>query len=184
MNKKHILTGILAVSVVATAMAATLSSGLGVGDAVYPFAPTHVTGPDKGTETCPVCKYGGLPAVQVWVNGDSLKNVTAIAKTINAKAASSKFKAFVVFLINPKDSEQTAKTLADVAEKNKLQNVALTWLDKNSESVTTYKVNTDSQVKNTVLVYKNRKVTTKFVNFQADKQGLKQLDAAVAQITQ
>lgn len=28
-------------------------SGLGVGERVTPFHPTHVGGPDKGTDTCP-----------------------------------------------------------------------------------------------------------------------------------
>lgn len=183
MNKKHILAGILFTSLGVTALAAALNSGLGVGDSVYPFEPTHVTGPDKGTQTCPVCKYGATPAVQVWVNGDSLKNIVPIAKELNKQANSSNFRAFVVFLIDPKNADETSKTLASVAEKNNLNKVALVWLDKSSRSVSTYKVNTSSDVKNTVIAYKDRKVTQKFVNLRSTKDGLSDLQAAITQIT-
>jgi protocatechuate 3,4-dioxygenase beta subunit len=183
MNKKPILTGLLAVAVGAIAFAAPLSSGPSVGDAVNPFNPTHVTGPDKGTKTCPVCKYGAVPAVQVWVNGDSIKNIEPIAKVLNDRAASGNFKAFVVFLIDAKNSDAFSKKLTEVAQKHNLNSVSLTWLDKSSASVSQYKVNTDSKVKNTVLVYKDRKVTSKFVNLEANKNGMKELNAAVAEVT-
>lgn len=183
MNKNHILAGLIFASLGATALAAALNSGPGVGDSVYPFEPNHVTGPDKGTQTCPVCKYGATPAVQVWVNGDNMKNIVPIAKELNAKAHATNFRAFVVFLIDPKDAAETSKTLTTVAEKNKLDKVAFLWLDKSSRSVSTYKVNTSSEVKNTVLVYKDRRVTQKFVNLHSTKDGLGDLQAAITQIT-
>lgn len=183
MNKKHMLAGVVFASLGVTALAAALNSGLGVGENVSPFEPTHVTGPDKGTNTCPVCKYGALPAVQVWVNGDNIKNIVPIAKALNAQVASTKLKAFVVFLIDPKNADETAKTLASVAEKNKLDKVALTYLDKNSRSVSTYKVNTSADVKNTVIVYKDRRVTQKFVNLTSNKDGLGDLQAAISHVT-
>ena len=183
MNKKHILAGVLFASLGVTALAAALSSGPGVGDSVYPFEPNHVTGPDHGTQTCPICKYGATPAVQVWVNGDNIKNIVPIALKLNENANKSNFRAFVVFLIDPKDAAQTSKTLAAVAAKNKFNKVALTWLDKSSRSVSAYKVNTGSDVKNTVLVYKDRRVTQKFVNLHSTKEGLGDLQAAIAQIT-
>jgi protocatechuate 3,4-dioxygenase beta subunit len=183
MNKKQILAGVLFTSLGVTALAGALSSGLRVGDNVSPFEPTHVTGPDKGTQTCPVCKYGATPAVQVWVNGDSIKNVVPIAKELNAKVEGSKFRAFIVFLIDPKDEAQTTKTLTDIATKNKLQKVAFVVLDKTDRAVSAYKVNTSSQIKNTVIVYKDRRVTQKFVNLHSTKEGLGELQAAVTQVT-
>ena len=183
MNTKHIFAGAILASLGVTALAAALSSGPKVGDNVYPFEPNHVTGPDKGTQTCPVCKYGATPAAQVWVNGDNVKNIVPIAKELNAKANASNFRAFIVFLIDPKDAAQTSKTLATIAQQNKLDKVAFTWLDKSSRSVSTYKVNTSSDVKNTVFVYKDRKVTQKFVNLHSTKEGLGDLQAAITQVT-
>ena len=50
---KAILFGVAAS---ATALACALTgveSGLNVGDMVTPFNPTHIAGPDKGTNKCP-----------------------------------------------------------------------------------------------------------------------------------
>lgn len=35
-----------------------LSSGLNIGEDQPSFIPFHAFGPDRGTRTCPVCKYG------------------------------------------------------------------------------------------------------------------------------
>lgn len=42
-----------------------------------------------------------------------------------------------------------------------------------------YKVNLDPEVKNTIIVYRNKKVTAKFVNLKADEKGLSELKAAL-----
>src|SRR5438552_1419506 len=55
-----------------------LISGVERGGMLSPFRPTHVTGPDRGTRTCPVCTDSGSPVVQVWVNTDDDKNVRAL----------------------------------------------------------------------------------------------------------
>ncbi|GAB4028771.1 dioxygenase family protein [Spirosoma koreense] len=40
------------------AVKAAKQSGLSIGEASPSFTPFHAFGPDKGTKTCPVCKYG------------------------------------------------------------------------------------------------------------------------------
>lgn len=35
-----------------------LNSGRNIGEDVISFIPYHAWGPDKGTRTCPICKYG------------------------------------------------------------------------------------------------------------------------------
>jgi hypothetical protein len=179
----------LAVPVVSVVLAVGLGaavSGPKPGDAVYPFNPVHVTGADKGTKTCPVCKYGGLPAVQVWVNGDSMENITKIASSLEAAVKSQgtgKLKVFVVF-IRPSNvaSEDFAAQLKTAAEKANIENVAFTYVDSpRAGAVSTYKINTTDQVKNTVLVYANRKVVANYVNLKGDESGLKTLGDSVSQ---
>lgn len=172
-----ILVAALALPVLANAP----DSGLKVGELTSAFEPHHVSGPDKGTDTCPVCKYGDRPAVQVWVNGDEPENVVAIAKDLDNKMASSKaeFRAFVVYLTHCAKCVEMTGTLAN---KVKGANVAMTHLPIDSESVKDYKVNTSTDVKNTVFVYKNRRVVAKFVNLKGDAAGLKSLSAAIAKI--
>ncbi|HBR54654.1 MAG TPA: intradiol ring-cleavage dioxygenase, partial [Flavobacteriaceae bacterium] len=33
-------------------------SGKSIGESIFSFTPYHAYGPDKGTKTCPICKYG------------------------------------------------------------------------------------------------------------------------------
>lgn len=159
-------------------------SGLGVGEMVTAFEPTHVTGPDAGTQTCPVCKYGNIPAVQVWVNGDKMENVAKIADTLEASIkmeGPAKMKGFVVF-IKPQgvSSSALAGQLKMIAQKCHLSNVALLYVDgPTAEPVGQYKINTSSTVKNTVLVYHDRKVDANFVNLKGTDEGIKSLKIAL-----
>ena len=162
-------------------------SGVAVGGMLSAYHPRHVSGADKQTDTCPVCKYPTNPAVQVWVNNDDPRNVEQIATTLEkvAKANSAKkFKAFVVF-INPNKEQDSKlnKQLSDLAAKDKFQNVALAYLPgPDAEAVKEYEINTGPSVKNTVFVYKARKVNAKFVNLTADKKGEDTLQAAIKDV--
>jgi protocatechuate 3,4-dioxygenase beta subunit len=169
------------------ALADEVKSGVAKGEMLSAYHPTHVTGPDKNTDTCPVCKYPFNPGVQVWVNDDSAQNVEKIVSVLEkaaTKHADKKLKAFVVF-INPKAEPSSAmKTrLASLAEKEKVANVSLVYLPgPKNEAVSEYQINTDPKVKNTIFVYKARKVDTKFVNFVADENGIKSLKSAIKNV--
>lgn len=164
-----------------------MDSGLPKGANLPAFDPTHVTGPDAGTNTCPVCKYGPTPAVQVWVNGDSLDHVAAIAKNLESKLASTnsagtpKLKAFVVFVNKTNDSGLPAK-LQQLAAKNGLKQVSLVWVTAGNRAVSEYAINLDPKIKNTVFVYRNRTVQSKFVNLEATTKGIGSLNSAIASI--
>lgn len=178
MLKKTLLAATVA-AFAALAVAGSASSGLNVGETVTPFHPKHLSGPDKGTDTCPPCKYGNLPAVQVWVNHDSAENVGKIADVLAAEVGDSKanLKAFVINLTMCEKCEEKANTMA---KTTKHDNIAIAMLPVKDEAVKNYKVNTDSSVKNTVFVYRNRKVVAKFVNLEANAKGLGELRAAIA----
>lgn len=160
-------------------------SGPKVGGDVYAFQPTHVTGPDKGTNTCPVCKYGKEPAAQVWVNNDDPGNVVKIAKTLESaidKDGLHKFRAFVVYIPGKgqTDAAMTAK-LSSLAAKNGIDKVAFTFVNGESrDAISQYQINTDPSVKNTVFVYRDRTVQANFVNLKADDAGLAKLQASIA----
>jgi len=160
-------------------------SGPKVGGEVYAFEPTHVTGPDKGTDTCPVCKYGSEPAAQVWVNGDDPANLAKITKSLEgtiAKNGLRKFRAFVVVIPAKGETQETIKAnLAEFATKNELKNVALTYVyGPSKDAIEEYKINTDPSVKNTVFVYADRTVVANYVNLKGDEEGLGKLQASIA----
>ncbi len=165
---------------------AGIASGLEVGEMVTPFHPMHVSGPDKGTDTCPPCKYGNRPAVQAWVVNDSVENAEAIAKHLNASVAkneSADLKGFMIMLTRGDACVTACKDIAAKAEKSQMNKIGIAHLPATDDAVKNYKVNTGTDVKNTIFVYQNRKVVAKFVNLKADKEGLAKLDAAIAQIT-
>ena len=164
--------------------AALAKSGLRPGESVTAFTPTHVTGADAGTKTCPVCKYGKTPAVQVWVNGDSMENVAKIADVLEASIkmeGTDKLKAFVIYIkpVSMSEGDMTSQ-LKMVADKCHLSNLALAYVDgPKAEPVGQYKINTSDAVKNTILVYHDMKVSNNFVNFKANDKGVKSLKGAL-----
>jgi len=158
-----------------------LESGLKVGDFVTAFHPHHLSGPHKGTDTCPPCTYGALPAVQFWVNGDDAKNVEAITKLLDERVGNwdkSKFKAFVIFVGDPAKKAEIAKTIDALVAKTNAK-IPIAWIERKNDAVGAYKVNTNTAVKNTVMVYKDMQVRAKFVNLEADEKGLGQLNTAI-----
>jgi len=176
---------IFAIVAATTALFGGPKSGPEVGAMVFAFEPTHVTGPDAGTDTCPVCKYGNTPAVQVWVHGDSASNVAKIVKVLEAKTAANPagLKAFVVEVIDKSATKTTEKQLKGLAKSAAAKHVALTYVAKDNSAVSDYEINLGTQVKNTVFVYRNRKVIAKWVNLTADAKGTAALDAAVTKAT-
>jgi protocatechuate 3,4-dioxygenase beta subunit len=192
---KIVVSGVVAAAAAAVALApvianpTSLRSGVEKGASLPAYHPVHVTGADKGSDTCPVCKYPRNPAAQAWINTDDEKNVAALVAALekaSAKHADSKFKAFVVFMNPNREGADALKArLASLGEKHKIQNVALTFLPgPDDAAVKGYGVNPDAKVRNTIFVYRNRTVDAKMVNFQADEKGIAALHDAIGRVTQ
>lgn len=167
--KLSLVSGLAAVSLAVPAIAFAPTSGLALGETVTPFHPAHVAGPDAGTEKCPPCTYGNRPAVQVWVTGDSLENVGKFHKMLSTGVemhGKQEFKAFIVVVGD--DLKKNAEW-AKWAESVKTGNVGVTWVAKDSSYIKQYKINTDGSVKNTVLFYKDKSVTSNLVNVNLEK---------------
>ncbi len=171
MNNRNIFGGALAATaLIATAVFAAPGSGLKVGESVTPFHPKHLAGPLAGTTNCFPCTFQNRPQVQVWVNGDNKANVVALAKTLSAEMkehSKQEFKALVVVLTAPSKMAQAEAMVKEAAKTAGTEGVAMAVLASNSEAVKAYSVNTDASVKNTVFVYKNWKVESKFVNLRS-----------------
>jgi len=179
--------GVAALAYVGTAAPEAPASGVEKGAALPAYHPAHVTGPDKGTSTCPVCKYPRNPAVQAWINSDDDKNVAALVAALEkvAKAnADARFKAFVVFA-NPKReaADAISARLKRIGDKLGVEHVALAYLPgPDDPAVKGYGVSTDPKVRNTIFVYRNRTVDAKFVNFTADDKGIGALNEAIRKV--
>ena len=182
MISKLVGTTLVGAAFAFTAFALTIDSGLKVGEGVTPFHPKHVTGALKGTKSCPPCTYGARPQVQVWVNGDDHENISAITKLLNdsmKQNQKAELKAFVVIMLDSAPAADFEAKITKYAEKSGFDNVSITYLTKDNEAVANYKVNTSPDVKNTVFVYKDKIVASKFVNLKADEKGLAALSASI-----
>lgn len=180
---KTILASVVALAIALPVFAMNLNvdSGLAKGEMVSAFHPTHIAGPMKGTDKCFPCTYGNLPAVQAWVNGDDMGNVAKMAESLqmNVKEhAGAKFKALMVVLTD--DKEAVKGKLVNIMEKHNINDVHVALLSPSDDAVKAYKINTDKEVKNTVLVYKNRTITDKFVNLKLDDKGCGSLCGAIS----
>lgn len=155
-----------------------LNSGLEVGEDQPSFTPFHAFGPDKGTKTCPVCKYGRFHGIVYFVgnnpNWDNIKDWLSFLELESVKR-SKYLKVYFVYG-NEKyyNKEKKQKELENLGNELNLKNTALTFVpsfsDKESE-VNLNKIN--PEVENTFVIYKNRAIIDKFVNLKPTKVNYK-----------
>jgi hypothetical protein len=124
-----------------------------------------------------------LPQIQVWINNDDPANVEKLVKTLNDAITENKEKRLkAVFVFVDDKGKSLEPRLTALAEKLKAPDLMLTYLSSKDEGVADYKVNLDPTVKNTVMIYRNRRITSKHVNLVADEKGLETLKASIAEV--
>lgn len=158
-----------------------MSSGLDVGTPCPAFDPLHLSGEDKGKKVCPMCKYGYGQGVMVWFNHFNLYHMKEFVLSLESEMATRGEKNLRVFLIymNPfykqttdKESQIVGRKLKAWCEEQRLEKVAFTWIPSpvDPETAGVYKINPEA--KNTIFVYKNRRVAAKWVNVEYDEKTL------------
>lgn len=181
-----VIVSVFCLSIALTALAAdALDSGLKVGENAPAFDPTHVSGPDRRTTACPMCKYGDGQGVMIWLNTDDLTDATAITRRLEREIQTKgveKMRAFIMYM-NPsgKPEKDVKKMLADFTSAAELNKVAVTYIPNPTDKETAglYKINADPRVKNTVLIYHERKVIEKFVNMPATDANMDRVVATI-----
>jgi protocatechuate 3,4-dioxygenase, beta subunit len=153
---------------------ARLISGLEIGEDNPSFIPYHAYGPDKGTRTCPVCKYGRYHGIVYFVgnkpNWVEIKKWLAFLEKESENRAKY-LKAYFVYGNEKSYSKETRKQeLEKLGEELSLKNVALTFVPsmKDVESeVNLNKIN--PEVENTFIIYRHRSIIDKFIDLEANK---------------
>lgn len=152
-----------------------VSSGLSIGEDSPSFIPFHAWGADKGTRTCPVCKYGRYQGILLFV-GES-PDWLDIKKwlTFLEKESEKRRKELKVYFIyggsKGYDFENRKKELETLGKELKLNNLALTFTPSmQDEESEIYLNNINPQVKNTFIIYHYRKIVQKFINFEATQK--------------
>ena len=91
-----------------------------------------------------------------------------------------KLKAFVIFLSD--NGKAMESKLAAIADKTKSEAISLAYISPKNEAIEAYKIKIDPAVKNTVMIYKRKRITSTQVNLVADEKGLGTLQSAIADV--
>jgi protocatechuate 3,4-dioxygenase, beta subunit len=154
-----------------------IQSGLEIGEDNPSFIPYHAYGPDKGTRTCPVCKYGRFHGIVYFVgnnpNWDDIKKWLSFLEQ-ESITRNKYLKAYFVYG-NEKDYNKDArqKELEKIGEELNLKNVALTFVPSmtdNESEVNLNKIN--SSVENTFVIYRHRTIIEKFIDLKPTPENL------------
>lgn len=152
-----------------------LQSGLHIGEDNPSFIPYHAYGPDKGTRTCPVCKYGRYHGIVYFVgNNPTWENIKKWLTFLEQESVkrSKYLKAYFVYgNENGYNKDTRQKELEQIGDELNLKNVALTFVpsmaDRESE-VYLNKINPN--VENTFIIYRYRSIIDKFINLEPTKE--------------
>jgi protocatechuate 3,4-dioxygenase, beta subunit len=162
-----------------------IDSGRGILEESPAFEPQHAWGADKGSHACPMCKYGYQPGVLFWVNSDANpQQVEKWAKwleDLSVLLGDKNFKAYLIYTNPRKLSRAQLETkLAAFGQKLNLKKIAVTYVPSADDKATdTYLNRINPATENTFIVYNNRKVADKFVNFEFNEQNTTLLRASV-----
>jgi protocatechuate 3,4-dioxygenase, beta subunit len=147
-------------------------SGLQIGEDNPSFIPYHAFGPDKGTRTCPVCKYGRFHGIVYFVgnnpNWDDIKKWLTFLEQ-ESVTRSKYLKAYFVYGNANNYSKATRqKELEKIGNELNLKNIALTFVPSMTDTESEVNLNKiNPNVDNTFVIFKHRTIIEKFINFRA-----------------
>ena len=155
-------------------------SGLNIGEDQPSFLPFHAFGPDKGTRTCPVCKYGRYHGIIYFVgnNPDWIEIKTWLVFLEQESEKRKKYLKVYFVYGNEKEYSKIVRQnqLENLGNELTLKNTALTFVpsftDKESE-INLNKIN--SKAKNTFIIYKHRNIVDKYINLKPTHENFKML---------
>lgn len=163
-----------------------MQSGLNIGEDQPSFMPYHAFGPDKGTRTCPVCKYGRYHGIVYFVgNNPNWEEIKKWLKQLDKESISREkyLKAYLVYGNSMNYSKQTRQAeLEKIGKELGLQKTALTFVpsftDIESEAHLN-KINPD--IENTFVIYRHRTIVNKFINLKPTKDNFNKISEVLNQ---
>ena len=153
-------------------------SGLHIGEDQPSFIPFHAWGPDKGTRTCPVCKYGRYHGIVYFVGNNP--NWVEIKKWLTyleqeSVTRSKYLKAYFVYgneLNYNKDDRR--KELERIGLELNLKNIALTFVPSLTDTESEVNLNKlNPAVENTFVIYQHRTIIDKYIDLTATQDNFK-----------
>jgi len=153
-------------------------SGLQIGEDNPSFIPFHAFGPDKGTRTCPVCKYGRYHGIVFFVgNNPNWEDIKKWLTFLEQESTNrSKYlKAYFVYG-NEKDYDKKAreKELEKIGTELNLKNIALTFVPSMTDTESEVNLNKiNPTVENTFIIFRHRAIIEKYIDLKATTENFK-----------
>lgn len=163
-------------------------SGRSIGEDVLSFTPFHVWGPDKGTHTCPVCKYGrGIGILYFTGSNPQWSDVKEWLSFLETQSIEKKKKLKVYYINSTGDVDAKAQQilLEHLGNDLHLKQVAITTVPSFNDTqsgIDQNKINATAI--NTFIIYKNSNIIDKYINLRASGENKKMIAAFIASVNQ
>jgi protocatechuate 3,4-dioxygenase, beta subunit len=160
------------------------SSGLNIGEDQPSFIPFHAFGPDAGTRTCPVCKYGRYHGIIYFVgnhpNWQAIKSWLFFLEQ-ESNTRSQYLKVYFVYGNANNYTTTTRKSeLEKLGNELRLKNTALTFVPAMTDAESEVHLNRiNPEADNTFIIYKHRTIVEKFVNLSPSPANFKTIAMAL-----
>jgi len=150
----------------------SIHSGLNIGEDQPSFTPHHAFGPDRGTQTCPVCKYGRYHGIVYFIGNHP--DWVEIKKwlTFLERESERRKKYLKVYFVygNEKNysKDERQQQLEELGNELHLKNTALTFVPSFADKETEANLNKiNPNVGNTFIIYKHRNIIDKYIELRA-----------------
>lgn len=161
-----------------------IQSGLNIGEDQPSFIPYHAFGQDKGTRTCPVCKYGRYHGIVFFV-GDHPKwdEIEKWLKYLDKESIRREkyLKAYFVYGNSKNYNKQARQTeLEKIGAALGLQKIALTFVPSFTDTESEVNLNTiNPKAENTFVIYRHRTIVDKYVNLKPTEENFNKISEAL-----
>ncbi len=152
-----------------------IKSGREIGEENPSFTPFHAWGPDKGTRTCPVCKYGRYHGIVYFVGNNP--NWTEIKEWLTFLEQESVerekyLKAYFVYGNEKGYSKSNRQIeLEQLGKELDLEKIALTFVPSFSDTQSEVNLNKiNPKAENTIIIYRHRNIIGKFIDLKPTKE--------------
>lgn len=155
-------------------------SGLNIGEDQPSFTPFHAYGPDKGTQTCPVCKYGRYHGIIYFVGNRpdwiEIKKWLLFLEQESRKRQKYLKVYFVYGNEQLYNKQERQKQLEQLGSEVNIQKTALSFVPSFSDKETEASLNKiNPDVKNTFIIYKHRAIIDKYIDLMPTAENFKMI---------
>ncbi len=154
-----------------------IESGKQIGEQIESFTPYHAFGTDKGTKTCPICKYGWYHGILFFVgNNPNWSEIREWLKFLDQEGEKrGRFlKSYFVYgKENDYVKEDRISELERIGNELEIKNVALTFVPSFSDRSSMIFLNKINQnLENTFVLYRRSTVISTFTDLKPTEENI------------